>query len=382
MKFFPLLWAGLWRKRTRTVLTLLSVVIAFLLFGLLQGVNAWLSNALAETKVNRLYTVSRISYIEPLPMSYLTQIESVPGVETVAYFNWFGGYYQDAKNAVIGYPIDVERTFKVFPDWQVPKDQYEAMRRTRDGAIVGGALAKRFNWKIGDRVPLRTSIWTKKDGTSSYDFEIVGIFHSPTQPSNEQLFLMNYDYFNESRSFGQNNVGWYSFTIKDPTQSAAISKQVDKLFENSPNETKTQNEQEFAQAQIKQIGDIGFMVNAIVGAVMFTLLFLTGNTMMQSVRERIPELAVLKTLGFTDGAVTTLVLLESALLCVFAALAGLGLAAMIFPLAGTVIGGKVLLPASVLIGGIGAAVLLAMLSGLPPAWRANRLTVVDALAGR
>jgi putative ABC transport system permease protein len=382
MKFFPLLWAGLWRKRTRTVLTLLSVVIAFLLFGLLQGVNSWLSNALAETRVNRLYTVSRISYIEPLPLAYLTQIESVPGVERVAYFNWFGGYYQDAKNDITSYPIDARRTFDVFPDWKVPKDQLEKMERTRDGAIVGGALAKRYGWKIGDRVPLRTSIWTKKDGTSNYDFEIVGIFTVPTQPTNEMLFLMNYEYFDEARSFGQGQVGWYAFNIKDPTQSSAISRRVDKMFENSPNETKTQNEQEFAQAQIKQIGDIGFMVNAIVGAVMFTLLFLTGNTMMQSVRERIPELAVLKTLGFTDGAVTTLVLAESALLCVIAALAGLGFAAMIFPLAGTVIGGKVLLPASVILGGVAAALLLALISGLPPAWRANRLTVVDALAGR
>ena len=382
MKFFPLLWAGLWRKRTRTTLTLLSVVIAFLLYGLLQGVNSWLNNALAETRVNRLYTVSRISYVEPLPMSYLAQIESVPGVETVAYFNWFGGYYQDAKNNITGYPIDVERTFKVFPDWKAPRDQLEKMAHTRNGAIPGAALAKKYGWKVGDRVPLRTTIWTKKDGTSSYDFEIVGIFTAPTQPTNEQLFLMNYAYFDEARQFGQGNVGWYAFTIRDPTQSAAISKRVDKLFENSPNETKTQNEKQFAQAQIKQIGDIGFMVNAIVGAVMFTLLFLTGNTMMQSVRERIPELAVLKTLGFTDRAVTTLVLAESALLCLFAAFLGLGLAALIFPIARYIVGGQVLLPAAVFMTGAAAALLLALLSGLPPAWRANRLTVVDALAGR
>jgi putative ABC transport system permease protein len=382
MKFFPLLWAGLWRKPTRTVLTLFSVVVAFLLFGLLQGVNSWLSNAVAESRVNRLYTVSRISYIEPLPFAYLTQIESVQGVDKVAYFNWFGGYYQDAKNAVTSYPIDARRTFEVFPDWKVPKDQLDKMIRTRDGAIVGGALAKSYNWKIGDRVPLRTTIWQKKDGTYSYDFEIVGIFTVPTQPMQEQLFLMNYDYFNEARSTGQDMVGWYAFSIEDPTQSAAVGKRVDKMFENSPNETKTQNEKEFAQAQIKQLGDIGFMVNAIVGAVMFTLLFLTGNTMMQSVRERIPELAVLKTLGFTDAAVTTLVIVESILLCLFAALLGLAFAAMIFPAVGTVIGGEVLLPASVLVGGAGAALLLALLSGLPPAWRANRLTVVDALAGR
>jgi putative ABC transport system permease protein len=381
VKFFPLLWAGLWRKRTRTMLTLLSVVIAFLLFGLLQGVNSWLNNALAETRVNRLYTVSRISYIEPLPMAYLQQIETVPGVETVAYFNWFGGYYQDAKNNITGYPIDVERTFKVFPDWIAPREQIEKMAHQRDGAIVGAALAKKYGWKIGDRVPLRTSIWTKKDGTSSYDFEIVGIFTAPAQPTNEQLFLMNYAYFDEARSFGQGQVGWYAFSIKDPTQSSAISKRIDKLFENSPNETKTQNEKEFAQAQIKQIGDIGFMVNAIVGAVMFTLLFLTGNTMMQSVRERIPELAVLKTLGFSDSRLLTLVLAECLLLCLFAAAIGLGLAALIFPLLKGVMG-TAALPPRVLGVGAGVAALLALVTGLPPALRAKRINIVDALAGR
>jgi putative ABC transport system permease protein len=382
VKFFPLLWAGLWRKPTRTVLTLMSVVIAFLLFGLLQGVNSWLSNAVQESRVNRLYTVSRISYIEPLPLAYLTQIESVPGVDTVAYSNWFGGYFQDAKNNVTSYAVDVRRYFAVFPDWTIPKDQIDTMARTRNGAIVGASMAKRFGWKIGDRVPLRTTIWTKKDGTVSYDFEIVGIYTVPAQPLNEQVFLLNYEYFDEARSDGHGQVGWYSFSIKDPTQSSAIARQVDALFANSPNETKTQNEKEFAQAQIKQIGDIGFMVNAIVGAVMFTLLFLTGNTMMQSVRERIPELAVLKTLGFTDGAVTALVLMESMLLCVFAALLGLAAAASIFPAARAIVGGQVVLPAGVLVGGVVAALLLALLSGLPPAWRANRLTVVDALAGR
>jgi putative ABC transport system permease protein len=379
MKYFPLLWAGLWRKRTRTIFTILSVVAAFLLYGLLQGVNGWLSNAIADSRVNRLYTVSRISFIEPLPLSYLQQIESVPGVDRVAFFNWFGGYYQDAKNQVQSYVTDPQRAFDIYPEWKIPKEQLEQMKRQRNGAIVGEQTAQRFGWKVGDRVPLRTPIWTKKDGSSSYDFEIVGIYKSPSQ---NNIFLINYEYFDEARSFGQGNVGWYAFTINDPTQSASIAASVDKLFRNSPNETKTQNEKEFAQAQIKQIGDIGFMVNAIVGAVMFTLLFLTGNTMMQSVRERIPELAVLKTVGFTDGMVTTLVLAEALLLCVIAAFVGLGLAALSFPAIGAFVPGRVVLPLSVLVTGGIAAILLALVSGLPPAWRANRLAVVDALAGR
>ena len=379
MKYFPLLWAGLWRKRTRTTFTILSVVAAFLLYGLLQGVNAWLSNALEDARVNRLYTVSRISFIEPLPLSYTQQIEHVPGVDKVAYFHWFGGYFQDPKNQVQSYVTDPQRTFEVFKEWQVPKEQLDKMIHTRNGAIVGESTARRFNWKVGDHVPLKTPIWTRKDGAASYDFDIVGIYKSPTQ---DNIFLINYDFFDEARSFGQGQVGWIAFSIKDPTQSGQIAAAIDKRFRNSPNETKTQNEKEFAQAQIKQIGDIGFMVNAIVGAVLFTLLFLTGNTMMQSVRERIPELAVLKTVGFTDGMVTTLVLAESILLCVIAAFIGLGLAALIFPGIRSFVGGNVVMPASVLITGAIAAILLALISGLPPAWRANRLAVVDALAGR
>jgi putative ABC transport system permease protein len=323
--------------------------------------------------------VSRISFIEPLPLSYTQQIESVPGVDKVAYFGWFGGYYQDPKNQVQSFTMDARRTFEVFKEWKVPKEQFEKMLQTKNGALVGRATANRFGWKVGDRVPLRTPIWTRKDGAASYDFDIVGIYDSPSQ---NNIFLINYDFFDEARSFGQGQVGWYAFSIKDPTQSSAVAAAVDKLFRNSPHETKTQNEKEFAQAQIKQVGDIGFMVNAIVGAVLFTLLFLTGNTMMQSVRERIPELAVLKTVGFTDGMVTTLVLAESILLCLIAAFVGLGLAALIFPGIRTFVGGDVTLPPSVLVTGGIAAVLLALISGLPPAWRANRLAVVDALAGR
>jgi putative ABC transport system permease protein len=379
MKYFPLLWSGLWRKRTRTMFTLLSVVAAFLLYGLLQGVNAWLSNAITDARVNRLYTVSRISFIEPLPLSYTQRIETVPGVDKVAYFNWFGGYYQDPTNQVQSYVVDVRRTFDVMREWKVAPAAIEKMAHTRNGAIVGESTARKYNWKVGDHVPLKTPIWTKKDGSSSYDFEIVGIYTSASQ---NNIFLINYDYFDEARSFGNGSIGWLAFSIRDPTKSAQIAAAVDRMFRNSPNETKTQNEKEFAQAQIKQIGDIGFMVNAIVGAVMFTLLFLTGNTMMQSVRERIPELAVLKTVGFTDGMVTTLVLAESILLCVIAAFIGLGIAALLFPGLRAVVPGTVVLPMSVLGTGALAAILLALISGLPPAWRANRLAVVDALAGR
>jgi putative ABC transport system permease protein len=246
--------------------------------------------------------------------------------------------------------------------------------------VIDRALADRYGWKLGDKVPIGTSIWTKKDGRSDYQFDIVGMYSGmgPTGPGG---FYINYDYFDEERSFGKGGVHYFILGIDDPLRADAVTKEIDGLFANSTNETTTQTEQAFAASQIKQMGDINFIVNSIVGAVLFTLLFLTGNTMMQSMRERIPELAVLKTLGFTDGAVSTLVLFESILLCVISALIGLGLASIAFN-GLTAALGTISMPMSVILLGIGIAAALAIVSGLPPAWRAMRLNIVDALAGR
>jgi putative ABC transport system permease protein len=257
----------------------------------------------------------------------------------------------------------------------------DAWLHTRTGAVIGVELAKKYGWKIGDRVPLHSTIWTKPDGTSDWNFDIVGIYDDPDDKSQANAFFFNHSYFDEGRSFSKGTVGWYIERIKDPTAAAANGAAIDHLFLNSSDETKTQTEKEFNQSFLKQLGDINFIVTSILGAVFFTLLFLTGNTMMQSLRERVPELAVLKTLGFTDGGVLAVVLAECLLLCVISALIGLGIAALLFPLMKDVIG-VVNLPVSVIGLGIGVAVLLALVTGLPPAWRAMRLNIVDALAGR
>jgi putative ABC transport system permease protein len=384
MKYFPLVWAGLWRRRTRTIFTLLSIVVAFLLFGLLQGVNAWLKGAVDATQLSRLYVQSRISLLEPLPRTMIPQLESVPGVATVASFTWFGGYYQHPSNIVISYATEPDRIFAAIPEWKVAPEQIEALKRTRTGAIVGAQLARQYGWKVGDRVPIKTSIWTQKNGSNDWIFDVVGTYEVEGNLAASRIVLFNQEYFDEARAFGNETVSVFVLKVDDPTRSVEIAKQVDALFANSSNETRTQNEKEYAQAQLKQIGDIGFMVNAIVGAVFFTLLFLTGNTMMQSVRERIPELAVLKTVGFSDGAVTGLVLAEALLLCVFAALLGLGLAAAAFPIvaATSSVAGNAQLAGSVLLWGIVAAIAIALITAAPPVWRAHRLTIVDALAGR
>jgi putative ABC transport system permease protein len=382
VKYLVLVWAGLWRKKARTILTMLSVVVAFLLFGLLQGINQGMNHVFQSLNVDRLYVQSRISMSDGLPLSYLKQIQSVPGVRAVTHWSYFGGFYQDVQNNLPVFAIDAATQFAVYPKIKIPDDQVAAMQRTRTGAIVGAEIAAKYGWKIGDKIPLQTSIWTKKDGSDTYPVDIVGIMDiSAYNAGSFPAFYINYEYLDQARAFGNGSVLYYIVSIDDPRRGSALAAAIDALFANSSNETTTQTEQVFAQSQIKQVGDINLIANSIVGAALFTLLFLTGNTMMQSVRERIPELAVLKTLGFSDRKVLALILLEAVFLCVFAGLIGLALARMAFLMMGSLFGA--LSPQGLVMEtGLGIAILLAVVSGLPPAWRSTRINIVDALAGR
>ena len=380
MKYFPLLWAALWRKKARTIFTLLSIMVAFLLFGMLQGVNSAFNQAVEKANVNRLVTTNSIALTESLPFADMVQIEAIPGVANVSHASWFGAYYQDPKNFVFSFPVDPLREFAVFPELKIPKEQLDAFVHTRTGAVIGADLARKYGWKLGDRVPLHSTIWTKPDNTSDWTFDIVGIYENPSDRGQESAFFFNYDYFDEGRAFGKGKVGWYTVQVKDPRQSAEVAAAIDKLFANSPDETKTETEKEFQQAFMKQIGDINMIVTYILFAVFFALLFATGSTMMQSVRERVPELAVLKTLGFSDTGMLTLVLCESLLLCVLAALLGLAAAVAIFPSLKDVLG-VVKMPTPVIVEGVVVAVLLAFVTGIFPAWRAKRLDIVEALRG-
>jgi putative ABC transport system permease protein len=382
MKYLILIWAGLGRKKTRTILTMLSIVVAFLLFGLLQGINQGMNHVFASLNVDRLYIQSHISMSDGLPISHLERIKSVPGVRAVTHWSYFGGFYQNAQNSLPVFAIDAATQFAVYPKIRIPPDQIEAMQHTRTGAIISDEIAAKYGWKIGDRIPLRTSIWTRKDGSDLYPVDVVGIMDVAAYNAGSfPAFYINYDYLDEARAFGNGSVLYYIVSINDPRRGESIAAAVDALFANSGNETLTQTEQVFAQSQIKQVGDINLIANSIVGATMFTLLFLTGSTMMQSVRERTPELAVLKTLGFSNAKVLTLILLEAVALCVVAALTGLGLARMAFGFMGSVFG-ALSPPLLVIEAGVGIAFLLAVVSGLPPAWRSTRINVADALAGR
>jgi putative ABC transport system permease protein len=381
MRFLPLVWSSLWRKKARTLFTLLSIVVAFLLFGLLQGVNAWLNAFGSGSNANRLYVVSRVSQVQPLPSAYLTQIAAVSGVRQATYVAGITGFYQEKKNAVLAFATDAKAFFELYPEWHVDPKQLAAMSRVRDGAIVAEPIMRAFGWKVGARIPLRTSV-VKQDGSSDWNFEIVGTYTVSAAQVESNRILINFAYFDEARRLDRGTAWAFILGVDDPARSAQICTAVDTLFVNSSYETVTQDEKAYVQGQLRQLGDVSLMANAIVAAVLFALLFLTGNTMMQSVRERTPELAVLKTVGFSDRSVTILVLIESLLLCVLAAALGLAVAATVFPVAAALgIGGSAL-PLKIVAMGLAMAVLLALVSGLPPAWRAQRLVIVDALAGR
>jgi putative ABC transport system permease protein len=386
MKFLPLLWAQLFRKTTRTVLTLLSVLVAFLLFGLLQAVQIAFESGADAADAKRLLTTARYSIIEPLPMAYRPRNERVPGVVAVANADWFGAKYQNESNAFPVFAVDPARYLDMYPEFTIDRAQREAFVRTRTGAVAGKRLADRFGWKVGQKLPISSEIHPKTDGSLNWEFDLVGILDAddPAVRGNTDMVLINVAYFDEARQTGRGKTGWYIVRVADSTQARTISATIDGLFMNSPDETKTQPEKEFALGFAKQIGDIGALVTRILIAVFFTILILTGNTMAQSIRERIPELAILKTLGFSDGKVTALVLAEAVLLLVLGGGIGMGAAVAAMPALNRSTGGRfppLFVGAETWLLAAAVAAVVALCIGLPPALRANRLKIVDALSG-
>jgi putative ABC transport system permease protein len=386
VKFLPLLWAQLFRKKTRTVLTLLSVLVAFMLFGLLQAVQIAFESGADAADASRLLTTARYSIIEPLPMSYLRRIAQVPGVVGVANADWFGAKYQNESNAFPVFAVDPARYLDMYPEFTVSAAHREAFVKTRTGAIAGQRLVDRYGWTVGQKLPIASEIHTKTDGSLNWEFDLVGVLDAedPAVRGNTDVVLINVAYFDEARQFGKGKTGWYIVRIADAEQAKPIAAEIDRLFMNSPDETKTAPEKEFALGFAKQIGDIGALVTRILLAVFFTILILTGNTMAQSVRERVPELAILKTLGFSDGMVTALVLGEALLLLGLGAAAGMTAAVSLIPGLNASTGGR--FPPLFVAGEtwLLAAVLAAALAlaiGLPPALRVRRVHIVDALAG-
>jgi putative ABC transport system permease protein len=384
MKFFHLIWCNLKRKKLRTSLTLLSILVAFILFGFLMAIKQALAGGVSMAQQDRLIVRHKVSIIQMLPESYQARMERIPGVALATHQTWFGGIYQDPKNFFMQNPVVPEEFLAMHPEIILSPEQKKAWLQTRTGAIVGRKTAERFNWKIGDRVPIQSTIWAQANGSRTWEFDIVGIYDGGKKGTDTTPLFFRYDYFDENRQVNQGKglVGWYTIRVKDPTQAAAVAKLVDQEFENSSAETKTEPEGAFVQAWASQIGNIVLIVAVILGAVFFTILLVTGNTMAQAVRERTGELGVLKAIGFTNAQVMSLVLAESCLLTVLGGVLGLGLAFLIVPVLAKALSGLLpmfFLPTRDLLTGLGLSVVLGLVTGIFPALQAMRLRVADAL---
>jgi putative ABC transport system permease protein len=380
MKYGFLVWSGIWRKRTRAALILLQVTIAFTLFGVLQGLDTGIKQAISKAHANRLYVLSRVSSGDSLPLSLLSDIQRVPGVLAVTYQGGLGGTYQKPDQQIAASAVDATTFGHIFSEIVIPPGGLEALARTRMGAIVGEPLARQYGWKIGERIPLQSPI-VQRDGSSDWRFDVVGMFTNPDNPDQANYLIINYAYLNEARVANRDTVSDFVVQIADPKRSASIGHEIDALFANSPHETRTQSESDLASSQVQRIGDIDFLAHAVTAAAFFALLFATGTLMMQTVRERTSEFAVLKTVGFADRRVMTLILAEALVSCLLGAAIGLSIAALLLPRARQLVGMSHI-PLTVVAVGFACAILLALLSGAIPAWRGLNLQVATALSRR
>ena len=381
MKFLPLVWKNIWRRKFRTTFTLLSIFIAFVLFGILMTIRQSFTFGVEIAGADRLVLIHKVSLIMPLPVSYKARLQQTKGVELATHQTWFGGIYQDPANFFANMAVEPDVFLKVYPEFVLPPDQYDAWTNDRQGAIVGRDTAERFGWKIGDRIPLTAPIWLPKGGGTTWEFNIVGIYDGGDAVDKTQMFF-RYDYLDENRAAGQGQVGWYVVKIADPAQAVGLSHAFDEMFANSAAETKTTTEKGFVEGFAKQIGDIGTIMIAISSTVLFMFGLVAASTMAQSVRERTSELAVLKTLGFSGPTILTLVLAESLFIAFTGGLLGLGLAWIFVTAVGDPTNGMLpifSLPPRDLVIGVGLMIMMGLLAGVMPAFAAMRLKITDAL---
>lgn len=381
MKFLPLLLGNLGRRKLRTILTALSILVAFVLYGYLAAIGKALEQGVSMAGADRLMVRNRVSIAQPLPESYGARLARQPGVAGVALFVWFGGIYQDPKNFFAQMAVRPEAMLDMYPEYLLPSEQRDAWLAARDSVIVGRRTANRFGWKVGDRIPLEPTVWRKKSGEPVWEFQLAGIYDGANKGTDDTNFFLHYDYLEEARSYGKGVVSWYIVRVRDPREADAVARHIDKEFANSPWETKAETEGAFLRGWARQIGDITTIMRAILGAVFFTILLVAGNTMAQSVRERTDELGVLKAIGFSNGQVLAMVLGESCLLAGAGGGLGLGLASWLIS-RGDPTGGALpmfFFPGRRLAEGCVLVLCLGLAAGILPAVQAMRLRVAEAL---
>jgi len=383
MKYFGLIWKNAWRKKIRTSLTILSVLVAFVLFTLLNAVSQAFTSGGTMTGASRLIVIDKISLINFLPISYEAKIAAMPGVAVVTHQTWFGGFYQDPKNQFPQFPVDPDAYFDVYPELVMADDQMQAWKENRTGAVIGRDLAELFELEIGDRIPIQSTIFSQKSGGRTWEFDIVGIFDTTDPKGATALLLFRDDYFAEANTFGDGFVGWYTLRLEEGADPVAVANAIDLEFANSSRQTETSTEAAFAASFAKQFGNIALIVKLILAAVFFTLLLVTGNTMAQSVRERIAELAVLKTVGFKDSTMLGIVLAESVLIMLIGGLLGLTIGWVLGEIIAAALAAfipGIAVSADILIGAVAIMLIAGLLAGVFPALQAMRLSIVDALA--
>ena len=385
MKFFPIVWRNLLRRKFRTIFTMGAVFFAFLLFGVLMAIRTAFGMGVELAGESRLMMMDKVSIVNPLPASYEERLKQVPGVMDVTHANWFGGYYQDVRNQFATFATDPDSWLRVYKrEYVLPDDQKKAFIADRTGAVVGIDTAKKYGFKVGQKIPINGTIYRRPDG-GPWEFTIDGIYDSEVKGTDKTQLLFNYLYLRETipeQSGFRDRYNWYVFTINDPDRAPEVAAKIDAMFANSPNETKTNTEKAFVSDWAKQVGDIGKIMMWIVAMAMFTILLVAGNTMAQAIRERTNELAVLKTLGFGDGRILRMVLLESVLIAAVGGGLGLALSYMGITSMGDPTHGLLpafYFPTADVVTGIGLVLLLGLASGFLPAWQASRLRIVDAL---
>jgi len=382
MTFFDLVRKNLFRKKLRTVLTTFAIFVAFLIFGVLATFQNALNSGEESASADRLIVTNRINFTLSMPISYVQRVAAVPGIKLVSHANWFGGYFQEQRNFLVAFAIDPQTYLDIYPEFVLPQAQRDAFLHDQGSIIVGKPLADKFHWKVGDRIPIKSSIFRKADGSDTWDFTVAGIITPGKSDVDVNFVAFHYEYFEQTRTFGHDTVGWMIVQTESPKVNERVAHAIDAMFANSPFETETKTEAAFNKAFTEQLGDLGFIVTSIVGAAFATILLIVGNTMMLTVRERTNEIAVLRTIGFTARRVFGLVLGESMLLALIGGILGLGGAfAFSFVLAKLLagrLGALAFSPGTALIGAVLMAT-LGFLTGLLPALRAMSLDVVTAL---
>jgi putative ABC transport system permease protein len=380
-KYLPLLASSLRRKRLRTFFTLASIMVAFLLFGLAESMRFAFKSGVDVAGADRLMTMHKVSFTQLLPASYESRIRAIDGVAAVTPQTWFGGWFRDERNQIPTFPTDPATYLAIYPEIVVPEDQAQAWIADRSGILIGRALVDLFGWKPGDKVPLKSAIWTREDGSDTWDVTVRAVYDLPQGGDTRQV-VMHQDYFEEGKQFGKGQIGWYVIKVEDVGRAQSVARQVDAMFANSPAETKTSSERAMAQSFVNQIGNIGAILTAIVGAVFFTMLIVTANTMAQSVRERTNEIGVLKTLGFSNAGVLGLVLSESVLVTSLGGALGMAAAWWIGvqfePVFRQYLPGFRVPPDAFVTAAL-YMVALGLVAGAVPALQAMRLRIVEAL---